>query len=207
MRRSFLCCSVFLLLLSASGGCSDAPETAAVEAPKEAPEPPPPEEPEPAEENLPGSVEEEAVEAKAEPPKPVLRKVKAKPKVAAPAKKAPAKGPNGMRRASFDLPKSQPTSLSSAQIKAIISERLPQVRACYERELKGGSQLQGKVTAAWTINTDGSVGSVRIKKNTTGDRGLAACVRKLLSKWRFPASRTPSDIEYPFVFRTKEVWQ
>ena len=205
MRRLFLCCSALVILPLVASGCTDSGDAAGIADTEEAVDVAPSEEPAAIVEPLPEPVEEEVVEAEPEPPKPAPRKVK--PKAPAPAKKALDQGPKGVRRASLSLPMNKPSALSSAQIKAIISERVPQVRACYERELKGNSQLEGKVTVAWTIREDGSVVGVRIKKNTTGDRGLASCVKKALSKWRFPASRTSSDIEYPFVFRKKETWR
>jgi len=122
-------------------------------------------------------------------------------------KKERRAGPAGMRRANLKPLPTKPQALGSEKIKSIISARIPQVRACYERELKRDSLLEGKVTAGWTIRPDGTVTSVRIKKNTTGNRSLSPCIKKSVAKWRFPASRTSADVEYPFVFKTKESWR
>ncbi len=127
--------------------------------------------------------------------------------VAKKTKQEPAPPPKGMRRARLGKPSPQSRALESGQIKRIISERIPQVRACYERELKKNSALAGKVLVAWTIREDGSVTSPKAKKNTTGNRALVPCITKAVSKWRFPKSGSPSDVEFPFVFRSKEDWR
>jgi len=209
MRRLFLAQSLLSMLLVASSGCSVFEVSS---------EPPVPGEPvvlvpvappvvAPLLEPVAVAVAVEVVPEDEPEPAPVAVVRKVKKKAPTPVEKKPLLGPNGMRRASFALPKTKPTVLGSARIKSIISQRLPQVRACYERELKRNSGLKGKVTAAWTIETDGSVRGVRITKNTTGNGALAPCIIKSLSKWRFPASRAPSDVEYPFVFRMKETWR
>ena len=113
----------------------------------------------------------------------------------------------GIRRARLGQPEVKLASLSTRQIKSIITERTPQVGACYERELKKNPSLHGKVLLAWTIRTDGSVTAPRARKNTTGSRLLAPCIIKAVSKWRFPKSNFSSDVEFPFVFKSKDAWR
>jgi outer membrane biosynthesis protein TonB len=113
----------------------------------------------------------------------------------------------GMRRARLAQTAKPRPALGNQQIKRIITERVPQVRACYERELKKSPGLGGKVLVAWTIREDGTVSSPRVSKNTTGSSRLAPCITKAVARWRFPESSSTSDVEYPFVFKAKEDWR
>ena len=182
-------------------GCGTFAQEAAVEPIEQVPEPLPEPLPEP-----PTQLPEQEVLIEEETPAPA-KPVRAVPKKAPAAKKKQPATLKGMRRASLTLSESKPKALGNARIKSIISERIPQVRACYERELKRNSQLEGKVTAVWTITPGGLVRSVRIKKNTTSSSALGPCIKKAVAKWRFPASSSSSDVEYPFVFRSKEKWR
>jgi hypothetical protein len=211
MRCNSLCLLVVLIQACSLAGCEFfQPGSDQQEPPEEAephsdhlPEPLPAPLPEVIAEPLDEEILIEEEEAVA--PKKVAKKV-AKKAVTVEKKKQPAVLA-GMRRANLSPQPVKSQVLGSEKIKSIISARIPQVRACYERELKTDSTLEGKVTAGWTIRPDGSVASVRIKKNTTGNQSLAPCIKKSVARWRFPASRSSSDVEYPFVFKTKEKWQ
>ncbi len=98
-------------------------------------------------------------------------------------------------------------TLPPAAIKSTIKRNLPQVKACYERELKQKPTLEGKVVVAWTIGADGRVRRPRVVRNSTGSRGFLPCVTRSVASWRFPRAESPSDIEYPFVFRSNQGWR
>ena len=202
MSRSLAGAVVLAVLALESVGCGEEevvePVSPEVLAEEEAEEAPVLEEPGPA---------EVIIEEEEEPPPVVKKAADRKPPKSDVAKREPAPAPKGMRRARLGKTPSQPKGLESRQIKRIISERIPQVRACYERELKKNSGLAGKVLVAWTIREDGSVTSPKARKNTTGNRALVPCITKAVSKWRFPKSSAPSDVEFPFVFRSKEEWR
>ncbi len=202
MSRSIAVATILVVLALDLAGCESGTE--AEEAPLEAPpvvsdvEAPVLAEPGPDEVLI-----EEEEESLSPAPQQVVRKKPAAQKV----QQEPAPPPKGMRRARLGKPSTQSRVLDSGQIKRIISERIPQVRACYERELKKNSGLAGKVLVAWTIREDGSVTSPKARTNTTGNRALVPCITKAVSKWRFPKSGSPSDVEFPFVFRSKEDWR
>ena len=124
-----------------------------------------------------------------------------------PRKAAAVPALKGMRRARLTQATKKRPALGNQQIKRIITERVPQVRACYERELKKSPGLGGKVLVAWTIREDGAVASPRVRKNTTGSSKLGPCITKAIAKWHFPKSSSTSDVEFPFVFKAKEDWQ
>lgn len=95
-------------------------------------------------------------------------------------------------------------TLSASQIQTSIRTNQGSVRACYERELKSAPALRGKVVMAFTIGADGRVRSPRSVRNTTGSRELIPCMKKAIKGWRFAKAESPSDIEYPFVFKPKD---
>ncbi|MBJ94233.1 MAG: hypothetical protein CMP23_07100 [Rickettsiales bacterium] len=209
MERCLVFCGLFTLALVACGDDSTSNVVEATPAPQ-------PEQPlvDPAlEPDLVGEADDEAeliIEDSSLPAAPVAAPVRKrtprkKPVVAA---KEPAPPPKGMRRGRLGGGvQEEPAALDSKQIGRIIKKRSPQVRACYERELKKNSALEGKVLVSWTIAADGSARSARAKSNTTGSRTLASCVTQVVSRWRFPQSNSASDIEYPFVFKSSERWR
>jgi len=156
---------------------------------------------EPADEEV--LISEEVVSSPPTQRKPRKKKVT----VSEPDKTAVVPELKGMRRARLAKTTKERPALGTQQIKRIITERVPQVRACYERELKKSPGLGGKVLVSWTIQKDGTVSSPRVRKNTTGSSRLAPCITKAISRWHFPESSSTSDVEYPFVFKAKEDWR
>jgi len=92
-------------------------------------------------------------------------------------------------------------TLSGEQVQAGIRPNLPQVRACYEKELKKGGDFGGKVVLGWTIGADGKVRAPRVIRNSTGNRAMLPCITRVVSRWRFAKAESPTDIEYPFRFK------
>ena len=205
MRSSVLAVSIAALLAGGLSGCGLFSEESEPPVDEVVAEPlPPPPLPEPVPEE---PVEEEAVVQEEDPERKPSRRSRWKhAAAAAAAEEKPVTTRRGLPRSKLPGPERKPSALSNQQIKSTILKRIPQVRACYERELKKNSSLAGKVLATWTIRPDGSVESTRIKKNTTGSRALLPCISKAVSSWRFPASKSSADVEYPFVFRPTEKW-
>ncbi len=95
-------------------------------------------------------------------------------------------------------------TLTASQVKAVVSAKTPQVRACYEKELKKSSGLSGKVVVSWTISASGKVSGARMVRNTTRNSAMVPCMIRAVSSWTFPQAESPFDVEYPFVFRPKD---
>ncbi len=91
--------------------------------------------------------------------------------------------------------------LGRDQIRRSIDRQLPRVRACYERSLKQGDYVFGRMGLAWNVETDGSVSSARLTRDAVGDPDLSDCVVRELASWRFPASSDGAEVEYPLTFR------
>lgn len=92
-------------------------------------------------------------------------------------------------------------TLTGEQVQEGIRPNLPQVRACYEKELKKGGDFGGKVIVAWTIGADGKVRDARVIRNSTGNRAMLPCITRVVSRWGFAKAESPTDIEYPFRFK------
>ena len=59
--------------------------------------------------------------------------------------------------------------------------------ACYKAALKASPKTQRDLALTLVIESTGRVSSVDIKRNNTGSRTLAECVRKKATRIRFPA--------------------
>lgn len=95
-------------------------------------------------------------------------------------------------------------TITPAQVKAVVKAKTPQVRACYERELKKQDGLRGKVVLGWTIKADGRVTGARAVRNSTRNTAMIPCMISAVSSWRFPRAEAGFDVEYPFVFKPRD---
>lgn len=78
-------------------------------------------------------------------------------------------------------------------------------KACYEREYKKNTRLEGKVVIAWEIHEGGKARNARVvrDKSTIGNRAVEECVRARMLEIRFPEPPPGTVAEvagYPFVF-------
>jgi hypothetical protein len=111
-----------------------------------------------------------------------------------PAPKGPADGGADLRMGSLD----------KEAIRGVIQQEMGKVRACYERTLECGQNLQGTMKVFFTIGPEGQV----VKAWTTSlsvaeGEGLAACIVGVVRGYRFPAPRGGGNVQvhYPFNFR------
>jgi hypothetical protein len=89
-------------------------------------------------------------------------------------------------------------------IRKAISERIGDVRSCYEQALDGWPQLEGRVVTKFVIGPDGLVTRSAVADNDTGLLGLGCCVNKAVETWRFPPPEGGGIVivTYPFVLET-----
>ncbi|MCA9669821.1 MAG: AgmX/PglI C-terminal domain-containing protein [Myxococcales bacterium] len=79
------------------------------------------------------------------------------------------------------------------------------VKACYQRGLKRNPGLGGKLNVVIEVNTLGKVAAVSIDKDTIGDAGVAACVKRVIRRQRFPPAKGgTAEIIVPFVFQSSK---
>lgn len=103
--------------------------------------------------------------------------------------------------------KKEPASAAfcnKADIKAQMARKRGDFRFCYESQLRGNKDLEGRVALTFSIDLDGSVRSPSTAGSTIGDKKVTDCVVKTVSKIRFAK---PDGgvclVSYPFVFTVK----
>ncbi len=93
--------------------------------------------------------------------------------------------------------------LDPKTLRRAIKRQMPKLRACYERALKGDDRLQGRMTLAWKVRTDGGVEDVRIRQDDMQEPRLRKCVVTSVAGWRFPQGTEDIGVEYPLVLSTR----
>ena len=100
-----------------------------------------------------------------------------------------------------DEPEGPEGQLDTRAVIYVVRHYLPQVRACYERQLRNQPELHGQITMRFTVGAGGRVTSTSVVSNSTGSDALATCVASNLRSWRFPEPEGgPVAFEYPFRF-------
>ena len=91
----------------------------------------------------------------------------------------------------------------AATVQRQIKQRLKSITRCYESELRKNPSLSGKVTVTFTIQQRGNVTDARATENTTGSPGVADCVTRTISRFRFNPGPEGGSVtfRYPFVFQ------
>lgn len=78
---------------------------------------------------------------------------------------------------------------SAESLRSKISNFLPGLKDCYERQLQRDAGLSGSVLAKWTIRADGSVADVELSQSKWSDesagRRVESCLKQKISSWRF----------------------
>jgi hypothetical protein len=87
-------------------------------------------------------------------------------------------------------------------IRKVVHDHRAQIRACYELELNQKPKLAGKVTSAWTIDSNGVVTESHVAESTLGDKNVERCVTNRIKTWRFPLPKGGGEVfvTYPFLF-------
>jgi hypothetical protein len=84
-------------------------------------------------------------------------------------------------------------SLTAAQVRRVVLSLRSRIADCGDR-----TSAKGTVKVSVKVLRDGSVGTVEVKE--TPDDALGACVARIMSGARFPASGQSVTFTYPFVF-------
>lgn len=89
-------------------------------------------------------------------------------------------------------------------IKRVIKTQSPRMRHCYERALQQDPRAQGRVTARFDIEPDGTVSEATLIRSDIQDTGFQDCVLMSLRRLQFPKrdqSVGKVTITYPFDFK------
>lgn len=90
-----------------------------------------------------------------------------------------------------------------ANIEFVVTTYKAQVRACYERAIRGfaGEPPTGRIELLFALTDDGRVEGVMVDKDTIGLPLLVTCLSQRLTEWRFPRPVGPlRTFRFPFVF-------
>jgi len=87
-----------------------------------------------------------------------------------------------------------------SNIRSVVRRRAGAIRACYEKRLLAKPKLKGKLTARWTIGTDGRVKGAGASGSMT-DGKVKSCVLRVVRRMRFAKPEGGiCVIRWPFVF-------
>ncbi|MFT7581588.1 MAG: TonB family protein, partial [Myxococcota bacterium] len=66
-------------------------------------------------------------------------------------------------------------------------------------------KLGGKLTLAFTILPNGRTANPRTLNSSLGDAPLEACIRKKMSRWKFPSPKDGGvvEVQYPLILKTQ----
>ena len=93
------------------------------------------------------------------------------------------------------LPAAAPDPVSTA-----VRERLPAVKACFERARKAKPSIGGKAVGHWTVDVTGKVTDFSWQSDEIKSAAFATCAQKVIEGWTFPTRDSPSSVSFPFVF-------
>jgi TonB family protein len=88
-------------------------------------------------------------------------------------------------------------------LKKDIDENSSELRYIYNKRLRTGVKLSGKMLVEMRINADGSLSKVRLVESNMGDTGFELEVVKRIESWKFkavPDSLGEFTVNYPFEF-------
>ena len=85
-------------------------------------------------------------------------------------------------------------------IAATVRERLPSVKACWERAVKAKPGLAGKAVGRWTVDAAGKVTDFSWPSDDIKSAVFGTCARKVIESWRFPSRAQPATVSFPFIF-------
>jgi len=88
-----------------------------------------------------------------------------------------------------------------SNISQVVRSRATGIRACYETQLLSKPDLAGKVTARWTIDSEGGVGDASLQNSSLGNPSVEDCVLRTIRRMRFAKPDAGvCVVQWPFVF-------
>ena len=100
-------------------------------------------------------------------------------------------------------------SIDREAVRKVIRSALPQFKACYEREYRRNSKLEGRVFVTWEIHAQGVAKNARVikDKSTINNASVEECVRTRMLSLKFPelADGSWAEVSYPFIFNGQKL--
>ena len=95
-------------------------------------------------------------------------------------------------------------SIDREAVRRAVKSAMSAFKACYERELKKDSKLEGKVVISWEIHEKGVGKNSKVvkDKSTIGNSSVEECVRERILAIRYPEppAGTVAEVTFPFLF-------
>ena len=96
-------------------------------------------------------------------------------------------------------------SIDREAVRRAVRSAMSAFRACYEREYKKDTKLEGKVVISWEIHEKGVGKNSKVvhEKSTINNRAVEECVRERILALRYPEppAGTVAEVMYPFLFQ------
>jgi hypothetical protein len=90
--------------------------------------------------------------------------------------------------------------LSVPEVQKVVRENLPRIQYCYDKAAAEADTPTGEVSLHLEIEATGKVGSSHVTAPGVNGSALGKCLGKSIKRWRFPATNTPTIVDYPLVF-------
>jgi hypothetical protein len=97
--------------------------------------------------------------------------------------------------------RSEPKSLSDAQVAAVVKSHLDEVNACWKRLPPRERAADTQVVLALSIAPKGEICDMTLITDAPAD--ARTCIADAVHRWTFPAAELASDIEYPIALRAR----
>jgi TonB family protein len=92
-------------------------------------------------------------------------------------------------------------SVDKEVVRGVVKKHLPEVKACYERELAEKPELEGRVVVRFTIGGEGRVVAAVLETSTLGTPRAENCMVAAVRGWEFPKPASgEAVVSYPFAF-------
>ncbi len=96
-------------------------------------------------------------------------------------------------------------SIDREAVRRVVRSALAAFKACYDREYRKDTKLEGKVVVSWEIHEKGIAKNAKVlkDKSTIGNSSIEDCVRSRMLTLRFPEppAGTIAEVTYPFLFQ------
>ncbi len=91
--------------------------------------------------------------------------------------------------------------IDKAIVRRVVHQHMNEVRFCYEKELERNNDLNGRVTAQFTIGGNGIVMGAVISATTMGNPAVEGCIAQAVRRWAFPKPEGGGIVvvSYPFM--------
>ena len=100
-------------------------------------------------------------------------------------------------------------SIDKEAVRRVVKSALAQFKACYEREYRMNSKLEGKVVIQWEIHEQGVAKNAKVvrAKSTINNSAVEECVKNRMMALKFPEPPpgTAAEVTYPFIFQGQKL--